>query len=152
MSKQSMQENIAALAGGTVFGAGLVIAGMTNPDKVLAFLTLNQNWDPALIFVMGSAVVVATIGYWLVGKRGSPLFDSGFHAPANRVIDQPLIVGSGLFGVGWGISGFCPGPAIVGLLTFDLRAVIFIAAYVVGVLLFERWQRGQLSPDGAVDG
>ena len=148
----SVQQNVAALAGGTVFGAGLVIAGMTNPDKVLAFLTLNQHWDPALIFVMGSAVVVATLGYWLIGKRGQPLFDSSFHAPTNQVIDQPLLVGAGLFGVGWGISGFCPGPAIVGLLTLDLRAVVFIAAYLVGVFGFEWWQRQQAGADTVTDG
>ena len=148
----SMRQNIAALVAGTVFGAGLVVAGMTDPDKVLAFLTVNQNWDPALIFVMGAAVVVAAIGYWLVGKRATPLFDAEFHAPGNRLIDRPLIAGAGLFGIGWGISGFCPGPAIVGLLTLDLRAVVFIAAYIAGVFLFEWWDRQQAAGEVITDG
>ena len=141
-----MQQNISALLGGIIFGAGLVIAGMTNPDKVLAFLTLNQNWDPALIFVMGSAVVVATLGFWLSKKRGAPLFDTDFHLPTNTSIDKRLITGAGLFGVGWGISGFCPGPAIVGLLTFDVRAVVFIVAYIAGVKVFEIWERNKTTP------
>ena len=148
----SLQQNLAALVGGTVFGAGLVVAGMTNPDKVLAFLTVNQHWDPALIFVMGSAVVVATLGYWLVGKRTTPLFDTAFHAPGNRLVDRPLIAGAGLFGIGWGISGFCPGPAIVGLLTFDVRAMVFIAAYVAGVFLFEWWDRQRTETQALTDG
>ncbi len=144
-------KNIAALIGGMVFGAGLVFAGMTDPNKVLAFLTLNQNWDPTLIFVLGSAVVVATLGFMLVSKRVAPLFDTEFHAPSNTVVDRRLLGGAAVFGLGWGMTGYCPGPALVGLMTLDVRAAVFIAAFVAGVIVYEKW--GQISasraqPDG----
>ena len=133
-----MMRNIAGLIGGIIFGAGLVVSGMTNPEKVLAFLTLGPAWDPALIFVMGSAVVLATFGYWLVGKRSAPLFDGEFHLPTSTLIDKRLLSGAALFGVGWGFTGFCPGPALVGVMTLDQRALLFIVAYVVGVAIFEK--------------
>ncbi|MEM7099213.1 MAG: DUF6691 family protein [Pseudomonadota bacterium] len=147
-----MKQNLSALLGGMIFGAGLVIAGMTNPEKVLAFLTLNQNWDPALILVMGSAVVVATIGFWAASGRDTPLFDTAFHLPGSTTIDSRLVAGAGLFGIGWGISGFCPGPAIVGLLSLDVRAVIFVIAYIAGVKLFEVWERNKSTPVMQGDG
>ncbi|MFT7651896.1 MAG: putative membrane protein YedE/YeeE [Candidatus Azotimanducaceae bacterium] len=134
-------KNLSALLGGVIFGAGLVVSGMTNPDKVLAFLTLGSHWDPALMFVLGGAVVTATIGYQLVGKRHAPLFDVEFHTPTSTVIDKPLIMGAVLFGGGWGLAGFCPGPAIVGLLTLDPRAAVFMIAFVIGMIGFEQWQR-----------
>ena len=130
--------NISGLIGGIIFGAGLVVSGMTNPEKVLAFLTLGAGWDPALIFVMGSAVVLATLGYWLVGMRAAPLFDGEFHLPTSTDIDTRLLSGAALFGVGWGFTGFCPGPALVGLMTLDERAMLFIVAYIVGVVIFEK--------------
>ena len=149
--------NVSALVGGIIFGAGLVVSGMTDPEKVLAFLTLGDDWDPALIFVMGSAVVVATIGFWLVGKRATPLFDTEFHAPASSTLDGPLLGGAVLFGVGWGVSGFCPGPALVGVMTLDQRALLFIVAYGVGVALFEilvipRLQLATMQEPSIVDG
>ena len=127
----------AALIAGIIFGIGLVVSGMTNPDKVIAFLTLNSSWDASLIFVMGSALVVAGIGYRLTNKRSAPLFEQDFHAPAAQVIDRRLLVGSALFGIGWAFSGYCPGPAIVGAFTLDARALVFMAAYLAGVALFE---------------
>ena len=129
--------NLAALLAGCVFGGGLVISGMTNPDKVLAFLTLNANWDSSLIFVMGSALVVAGIGYALSNRRSSPLFSPDFHTPTATAIDRRLIAGAALFGAGWGFAGFCPGPAIVGAFTLDTRALVFLLAYLVGTGLFE---------------
>ena len=134
-------KNLAALLAGTVFGAGLVISGMTDPNKVLAFLTLGSAWDPALIFVMGSAVVIATIGFAVAGRRGAPFFDSAFHAPTNTLIDKRLLSGATVFGVGWGITGFCPGPALVGFFTLDARAGVFMLAFVAGVALYEWRQR-----------
>lgn len=131
--------NVSALVAGILFGAGLVVAGMTDPAKVLAFLTLNTNWDPTLIFVLGSAVVVASIGYALVGRRAAPLFEDEFHAPLSTLIDRRLLGGAAVFGLGWGIAGFCPGPALVGLMTFDPRAAIFLLAFVAGLLIYERW-------------
>ena len=116
-----------------------------------------DDWDPALIFVMGSAVVVATIGFWLGGKRATPLFDTEFHAPASSTLDGPLLGGAVLFGVGWGVSGFCPGPALVGVMTLDQRALLFIVAYGVGVALFEilvspRLQLATMQEPSIVDG
>lgn len=128
---------LSALLGGTIFGAGLVVSGMTNPDKVIAFLTLNTHWDPSLIFVMGSALIVAAGGYALTNRRAQPLFEAMFHAPIAKTIDRRLIGGSMLFGVGWAFSGYCPGPAIVGAFTLDARALVFFAAYLAGVGLFE---------------
>ena len=127
----------AALAAGMIFGMGLVISGMTNPDKVIAFLTLNNHWDASLIFVMGSALLVTAIGYGLANKRRTPLLAQEFHAPTAQKIDQRLLAGSTLFGIGWAFSGYCPGPAIVGAFTLDARALVFLTAYVGGVLLFE---------------
>ena len=112
---------------------------MTDPLKVLAFLTLGADWDPTLIFVMGSAVVVTFLGYRLAGSRAAPLFDTQFHAPASTVIDKRLLGGAAMFGAGWGLAGFCPGPALVGLMTLDARAAVFVAAYVAGVLIYEKW-------------
>ena len=97
--------NFSALIAGILFGAGLVVAGMTDPAKVLAFLTLNAHWDPTLIFVLGSAVIVTTVGYMLVGRRRAPLFDESFHTPTSTVIDGRLLGGAAVFGLGWGITG-----------------------------------------------
>ena len=133
----SVLQNVSSLLGGAIFGTGLVVSGMTDPDNVLAFLTLGSTWDPALIFVMGSAVVIATTGYWLCGRRQAPLFAESYHSPQSQQIDSRLASGAVLFGLGWGITGFCPGPALVGLMTLDERAMLFIVAYVVGVLLFD---------------
>jgi uncharacterized membrane protein YedE/YeeE len=132
-------KNLAGLIGGMLFGAGLVIGGMTDPAKVLAFLTIGPDWDATLIFVLGAAVVVTTAGYWLVGKRAAPLFDADFHAPTSQLIDARLIGGAAIFGVGWGITGYCPGPALVGVMTFDPRAAIFLMAFVVGLSIYEKW-------------
>ena len=132
-------KNLSAMLAGILFGAGLVVAGMTNPDVVLAFLTLDANWDSTLLFVLGSAVVIATLGYRLVGGRHAPLFDTEFHAPTSTVIDSRLLAGAATFGLGWGLSGFCPGPALVGLMTLDPRAAVFLTTFIVGVLIYERW-------------
>ncbi len=132
---------LAALLAGIVFGAGLVVSGMTDPIKVQAFLTLNSEWDVSLIFVMGSALITASAGYALCNSRSAPLFASAFHAPGATHIDRPLIAGALLFGTGWAFSGYCPGPAIVGAFTLDARALIFLAAYLCGVLLYELGNR-----------
>lgn len=138
-----MGGNLAALLGGVVFGAGLVLAGMTDPDKVLAFLTLNSNWDPSLIFVMGAAVMVGLVGFTALGRAQRPLFADQFLAPVGQAIDRQLLLGAALFGVGWGVAGFCPGPAIVGVFTLDPRAWVFMVTFVVGMVLYE-WR---LSPE-----
>ena len=130
-------KNLSALLAGTIFGAGLVVSGMTDPQKVLAFLTIAPGWDATLIFVMGTAVLVTTLGYALIGKLTAPLFDGQFNLPDATQIDPRLLGGASVFGLGWGMAGFCPGPALVGVMTLDTRAMIFIVAYVVGVVAFE---------------
>jgi uncharacterized membrane protein YedE/YeeE len=143
---------IAALFAGILFGAGLVVSGMTEPANVIRFLNLAPGWSPALMLVMGSALVTAGIGYRLAGRRHRPLFDEDFHAPVSTVIDQRLIIGAILFGIGWGVAGFCPGPAIVGAFALDERALIFIAAYLAGTVGFERWDRQVKARAATADG
>lgn len=132
-----LRRNSAALAAGITFGAGLSLSGMTDPQKVLAFLTISAGWDPALMLVMGSAVSVASVGFALARRRETPLLSNEFHLPARTSVDGRLLIGATLFGVGWGVSGFCPGPAIVAALTADPRGWIFLPAFVLGMLLFE---------------
>ena len=127
-----------AIAGG-VFGFGIAISGMANPAKVLNFLDIFGTWDPSLVFVMGGAMITALIGYRLVfGVQKRPLFEVSFSLPSAKQIDRRLILGSIVFGIGWGIAGFCPGGAIP---TFGLghsESYIFIASLVVGILVARR--------------
>ena len=132
-----MSKLISALIAGMVFGLGLSLSNMTNPDKVLAFLTLDTNWDPTLVFVLASAVITTAVGYLLVDKRRRPLFADGFSRPTNKLKEARLVGGAVLFGLGWGLAGYCPGPAIVGALTLDPRAWIFTAGLVAGMLAYE---------------
>ncbi|KKB75869.1 permease [Devosia soli] len=123
-----------ATAIGTVFGLGIVISGMANPAKVLNFFDLFGTWDPSLVLVMGSALLVTFIGYRFVLKRPAPAFDRKFHLPAKQDVDLPLIAGSALFGIGWGIAGFCPGGAIPALGSGQPGPLIFVAAMIGGIL------------------
>ena len=129
----SITQALAAGLGGVLFAMGLTISGMTNPENVIAFLNLDGAWSPALMVVMATALTVAFVGYRLAAARTTPLFDDEFHAPTSRKIDARLIGGATLFGIGWGMSGFCPGPAIVGAVNLDPRALIFMAALALGV-------------------
>ena len=127
-----------AIAGG-IFGFGIAISGMANPAKVLNFFDIFGTWDPSLVFVMGGAMITALIGYRLVfGVQKRPLFEVSFSLPSAKQIDRRLILGSIVFGIGWGIAGFCPGGAIP---TFGLghsESYIFIASLVVGILVARR--------------
>ena len=135
-----------ALLSGACFGAGLVISGMTDPEVVLAFLTLDGNWNPALIVVMGSAVVVASLGFAFARRREAPFADAEFHEPSASSPDTRLLLGAAVFGIGWGLSGYCPGPAIVGAASVDVRALIFLAAYLAGITIYERlWTNTQVN-------
>jgi uncharacterized membrane protein YedE/YeeE len=122
---------------GLVFGLGLVIAGMSDPAKVLNFLDIaaipTGGWDPSLAFVMAGAIAVTFIGYRLVLRREQPIFGGTFHLPGTRGIDARIVVGPALFGVGWGLAGFCPGPAFTALSTGGTAALIFVAAMLVGM-------------------
>jgi uncharacterized membrane protein YedE/YeeE len=120
---------------GLVFGIGISISGMANPAKVLNFFDVAGTWDPSLAFVMGGALVVAFIGYKLVLKRPAPLFEANFNVPTSRAIDARLVGGSAVFGIGWGIAGFCPGGALPALGTGNIDVLIFTAALVAGILI-----------------
>ncbi|MBN9023851.1 MAG: YeeE/YedE family protein [Rhizobiales bacterium] len=119
---------------GLLFGAGIAISGMANPAKVLNFFDFFGTWDPSLAFVMGGALAVTAIGYHVVLRRPRPVLDTRFHVRASRRIDLPLIAGAAVFGVGWGITGFCPGGAIPGLGLWESAAWIFVAAMIAGML------------------
>ncbi|MFC0807380.1 DUF6691 family protein [Ensifer sp. P24N7] len=141
-----MNKNIyqfgAALGSGIVFGVGLSLSGMLNPAKVQGFLDVFGAWDPSLAFVLGGAVVVAFIGVQVMKRMRHPAFDDSFHIPTNRQIDAPLIIGSALFGLGWGIGGFCPGPAIASLSIGLPQTMLFVIAMLVGMTFHDRiWSR-----------
>lgn len=128
----------ASLLAGLVFGLGLTISGMTNPAKVQNFLDIAGIWDPSLAFVMGSAVVVTFIGYRLAFASGRPLFDSRFFTPTLTVIDARLVGGAAIFGIGWGLGGFCPGPAISSLSVGGVGTYVFVAAMIAGMWVGRR--------------
>jgi len=123
------------LISGLLFGAGLTISGMVNPAKILNFLDLSGQFDATLIFVMGAGLIVTTFGYQLIFKRGRPFFDTQFHLPTTSIIDVKLIGGAALFGMGWGLSGFCPGPALASLVFGYQQSFIFVAAMIAGTVL-----------------
>lgn len=128
--------NLVALLTGLLFGLGLVISGMTQPAKVVGFLNFFGDWDPSLAFVMGGAVVVNTIIFRLTKKRSRPLLGPKFHMPTKDEIDWRLIAGSALFGVGWGLAGYCPGPGITALVSMQAPALVFVGAMAAGMVLF----------------
>jgi hypothetical protein len=125
----------ANLLAGLIFGLGLLISGMANPAKVQNFLDLAGSFDPSLLFVMAGAVVVTLVGYRLVLRRPSPLLAEQFHLPAVKDIDARLVSGAALFGIGWGLSGFCPGPAITSLALLAEGTLVFVPAMFAGIAL-----------------
>jgi len=124
---------LGSLIAGLLFGLGLAVSGMVNPAKVLAFLDLFGDWDPSLMLVMGAALVPSFIAYRSLPKRPRPLYDTGFHLPTATHIDARLIAGAVLFGVGWGLVGLCPGPAIASLAYGHLESIVFFAAMAGGI-------------------
>lgn len=127
---------------GVLFGLGLIISGMSNPQKILNFLDITGNWDPSLIFVMGGAVIVGLGGFYLASKRTGSFFGGALQIPTRRDISRPLVLGSLIFGAGWGIAGFCPGPAIVALGAGHLKALVFVLAMFAGMALCNRFFKG----------
>jgi len=136
---------IASLASGVLFGAGLALSGMTDPTKVLGFLDIAGRWDPSLIFVLGGAVSVSVVAFRLVLRRAQPMLDTRFHLPAQRDVDPALVFGSALFGIGWGLSGYCPGPAVALLAAPGGDALLFLPAMVGGMVL-HRLVSGRTAP------
>ena len=126
---------------GLLFGLGLLLSGMTDPAKVLGFLDLFGIWDPSLAFVMGGAIAVGALAFAVAKKRTRSFLGGAMHVPTARDIDKRLVLGSLLFGVGWGLAGFCPGPAIVSAAAGQPKAMVFIAAMLAGMWLFEMLER-----------
>ena len=131
-----MKRAIVALICGLVFGAGLIVSQMSNPAKVFGFLDITGNWDPSLALVMGGAVVVFGVLYRLALRQGAPLFAPRFSLPENDGLDAPLMAGAVIFGVGWGLGGFCPGPAIVSAAFGDARVWAFVGTMIAGMLVY----------------
>ena len=134
----SAKQLLAALGAGIVFGLGLVVSQMVNPAKVVGFLDVAGKWDPTLLFVMGGALAVAIPGYRWILKRPRPLFADGFSLPTKKDLDPRLIGGAALFGVGWGLAGLCPGPAVTALVTLALPFTVFIVAMLAGAFAYDR--------------
>ena len=126
---------LAAFFSAVIFGLGLGLSGMTLPTKVIGFLDVTGNWDPSLAFVMIGAIVVHSVSYRLIMKRKSPILTTAFQIPTKRQIDLKLILGSLLFGAGWGLGGFCPGPAIVASVSGATSVLLFVASMVAGIYL-----------------
>ena len=136
-----MAQLLAALATGLLFGAGLALAGMTNPAKVLSFLDVAGAWDPTLAFVMAGALAVSACGFALARRRARPWLSATFALPTRKDLDAPLVGGAALFGVGWGLVGLCPGPALANLARGSVEIWIFVAAMAAGAFAQRFWAR-----------
>ena len=130
-----------SLLAGLVFGLGLIVSGMANPAKVIGFLDLAGNWDPSLALVMGGAIGISFFAFLFAQKRSRSLIGADMRLPGGRDIDRRLVVGGLLFGVGWGIAGFCPGPGLVALGMGEVKALIFVASMLTGMIVFEFLER-----------
>lgn len=130
---------LVSFASGLVFGIGLLISGMTDTGKVLGFLDIFGAWDATLAFVMAGAVAVTSIGFTLARRRGAPLLAAQNLWPTRNDIDAPLVIGATLFGIGWGLVGLCPGPALVNLAGLGLPVIVFVVAMAVGMLGHDAW-------------
>ena len=131
---------LAILISGLLFGAGVTISGMVNPMKILNFLDIFGPWDATLIFVMGAGLLVTILGYQIIFKRKAPLFATSFRLPTSQDIDAKLLGGAALFGLGWGLSGFCPGPAIASLVFGRTESITFVIAMAVGMIVTKQIQ------------
>ena len=135
-------KNISALICGFLFGLGLAISEMVNPAKVLGFLDVTGKWDPSLIFVMAAGLAVTLLTFRLILKQSRPLFENQFHLPSQgKTIDRQLMTGAVIFGIGWGLVGYCPGPAIASLAYGQTESVIFLAAMMTGLYVSRRFNR-----------
>ena len=130
-----MISKIISFSSGIIFGVGLSVSNMINPQKVLGFLDLFGQWDPSLIFVMVGAIVVSAPAFFLLRNKNKPLFADNFAIPILKSIDKNLIIGSGMFGIGWGMVGFCPGPSISSLALLNTYSVLFVLSMLGGFVL-----------------
>jgi uncharacterized membrane protein YedE/YeeE len=138
-----MKQNITALLAGLLFGLGLSISQMIDRDRVLGFLDITGVWDPTLLFVLTGAVTVTLITFRFVLRLPHPLFDTQFYLPHKKDIDLPLVLGAAIFGVGWGIAGYCPGPSIVALVLGIWNPILFIFALIIGSLTYKWYSTHQ---------
>jgi uncharacterized membrane protein YedE/YeeE len=137
--------SLIALLAGLIFGIGLMLSGMINPAKVLAFLDITGRWDPSLILVMAGAVSIGFFAFRSAKRRGQTLFASPIHLPATNMIDSRLILGSLMFGIGWGIAGICPGPGLVLAASGHAGAIIFVAAMLLGMAIFDLLEKRRMN-------
>ena len=131
---------------GLLFGWGLLLSGMTDPGKVQGFLDLFGAWDPSLAFVMGGAIAVGVFAFALARRRTTTFLGGALQLPTGRDIDKPLVVGSLIFGIGWGLAGFCPGPGIVAMAAGEFKAAVFVAAMLLGMLAYQLLDRAASGP------
>ncbi len=131
---------LAILISGLLFGAGVTISGMVNPMKILNFLDIFGPWDATLLFVMGAGLVVTSLGYQIIFRKSAPLFATSFKLPTSEDIDAKLLGGAALFGLGWGLSGFCPGPAIASLVFGRTESITFVTALAAGMIVTKQIQ------------
>lgn len=134
-------KNIYALLAGLIFGLGLIVSGMANPEKVIGFLNIFGRWDPSLAFVMGGAIFVGVFSFKYIVKREKTLLGGSLHLSNEKSINKRLIFGSLIFGLGWGVAGFCPGPALVSLGMGSLKGAMFVIAMLAGMLVFKLVQK-----------
>jgi uncharacterized membrane protein YedE/YeeE len=139
---------VTALICGLIFGWGLLISGMVQPAKVLGFLDVFGAWDPSLAVVMIAALAVSTLGFTLAKRRGRPVLAARNDWPTEMAIDRPLVLGSLLFGIGWGLVGLCPGPALENLATLSLPVIVFVVAMAAGMVLHGIWQERRSTARG----
>jgi hypothetical protein len=137
MGLKNMKQKLIALLSGLLFGVGLSLSQMIDRNRVLGFLDIAGNWDSTLLFVLGGAVGVTVITFRFVLGLPKPIFADKFYLPTRKDIDVPLIIGAAIFGMGWGIAGYCPGPAITALVLKSLNPILFIAAFIVGSLVYQ---------------
>lgn len=140
-----MKFNLASFGAGLVFGLGLLVSGMANPEKVLGFLDLFGQWDPSLAFVMGGAILVGLVAFTVAKKRTVSFLGFDMRLPTAGRPDRRLVVGSIIFGAGWGLAGFCPGPGLVALGAGETGALVFVAAMIAGMGLFEVIEKNRVS-------
>ena len=138
---RSVLEVLLSFTSGLLFAMGLAVGGMTQPSKVVGFLDVAGDWDPSLAFVMMGAIAVYFVANRLVSRRAEPLVGSMFHLPTRRDVEPRLVLGAGLFGIGWGLAGYCPGPGISSLGTGALPVLLFVASMAAGLLGFEALQK-----------
>jgi uncharacterized membrane protein YedE/YeeE len=136
-----MKQIVSGLIAGLLFGIGLAVSEMMNPAKVVGFLDIFGVWDPTLAFVMGGALLITAPGFWLARKRQRSILGASFHIPTRKDIDTRLLLGASLFGVGWGLAGFCPGPALAALSTAMPDVFLFVGSMLAGMLLFKLTSR-----------